>query len=410
MAPSVYGQLLQLERNYSMKTGVPLKYLWVYSAADEWKVAWHKRLLEQRLKRGFDVKHFCNTPLSLNRRWLPFPELDRLWKNGDRRLMELYEELTKQLEDRDVLVLYNGANLHPEFIILLPNIMKVYTFGDPESTPVLAQPIAPAFDIHLVNQFSEVDKFRGWGLKHVYFWPLGSLATEAEIADVNEENILDIKQRNIPVVLFAEYSPWRKNRLNILAKTFPDAFLAGRGWGQGFVDWSVMWESYRKAQIGWNIHNTTGFNFRTYELPAHGVMQICDNKSDLSKIFKVGKEVVGFETIDECIELTHYYLSHPREQREIALAGWKRWKQDYTPEKVWNRLVEIVDYHWAKVASNASFSQNNVTNVLSTLQKHKKNAIFHRILYHVTAYSRSIYHKAQDALGRVLKKYSSGDL
>lgn len=56
-----------------------------------------------------------------------------------------------QLEDRDVLVLYNGANLHPEFISLLPNVMKVYTFGDPESVPILAQPIAPAFDVHLLR-------------------------------------------------------------------------------------------------------------------------------------------------------------------------------------------------------------------------------------------------------------------
>lgn len=387
-----------------MKTGMSLRYLWVYSAANEFVVKWHKRLLERRLKRGFDVKHFCNTPLSLNRSWLPFPELDRLWRKGDRRLMELYAELTKQLEDRDVLVLYNGANLHPEFISLLPNVMKVYTFGDPESAPILAQPIAPSFDVHLVNQFSEVEKFRGWGLKHVYFWPLGSLAMETDVADVNEENILDIKQRNIPVILFAEYSRWRRQKLDTLDQFFPEAFLAGRGWGRGFVEWSVMWEYYLKAQIGWNIHNTTGFNFRTYELPAYGVMQICDNKSDLSKVFEVGKEVIGFDTIDECIKLTRYYLSHPGEQREIALAGWKRWKQDYTPDKIWDKLVAIVDRHWPEFDLNTSFSQPDVINVLSKLQEHERDTAFHRVLNQATDLLRSIYRKARSAFVGIIRK------
>lgn len=39
-------------------------------------------------------------------------------------------------------------------------------------------------------------------------------------------------------------------------------------------------------------------------------MQICDNKSHLHMIFEVGKEAVGFDNVDEAIDLTRYYLAY----------------------------------------------------------------------------------------------------
>src|SRR5512139_1060623 len=113
------------------------RYLWVYSAADEWTVAWHDRLLARRRAMGYDVEGFCNTPVDLQRRWLPFPELDKRWKSGDPALLRMYEQLAGILEGKDVLVLFAGANLHPDFVRWFP-VLKVYTAGDdPESTEIL---------------------------------------------------------------------------------------------------------------------------------------------------------------------------------------------------------------------------------------------------------------------------------
>lgn len=336
-----------------MSLGKKLRYLWAYSASDAWVDQWNQRLLALRQSSGYDVKGFCVTPASLQRQWLPFPELDRRWKAGNRALLNLYENLARALEDRDVLILYNGANLHPDFVRWL-NVLKVYTAGDdPESTTILTQPLAPAFDIHLVNNIACVPMYQGWGLKEVHFWPLGSLVFEDDQADLNEENILQVDRRTIPVIFLGERaSTWRQKRLERLAQTFPQAYCAGYGWPNGFISWQETWAAYRKAQIGWNVHNSSGpINFRTYELPAHGILQICDNRSHLAKIFTLDKEVVGFETLEECIDLTRYYLAHPEEQRQIALAGWKRWKQSYTPDQVWQRLVEIVEQHQVNTTS-----------------------------------------------------------
>ncbi len=319
-----------------------LRYLWAYSAADEWMSEWYVRRVRQSRDAGCDVVPFCVTPVELKRRWYPFSMLDHMWKAGDRKLMGMYEHLVEALEDRDVLVLSNGANLHPEFSRQIPQF-KVYGFGDPESFEIAGKPLSEHFDLILVNQFSEIKKFEAADRKNVFFWPLGSLAFPEDVKDLTYDSILDVKARNVPVSIVCGYSPWREDRLNRLAREFPEAQMHGSGCRQGPLEWDEMWRLYRRSQVGWNIHNTTGFNLRTFDLPAYGVMQICDNKSDLAKLFELNREVIGFDTIQECIDMTKYYMAHVDEQRQIALAGRKRWEEDYTPGKIWDRLVELVE-------------------------------------------------------------------
>lgn len=370
-----------------------IKYLWVYSASSEWVVSWHEKMIKRRQERGYDIIGFCNSPVSLQRRWLPFPELDRRWKWGDPKLLSMYESILDCLIERDVLILYNGANLHPEFVKLL-SILKVYSAADdPESTEILTKPIAPTFDIHLVNNIACVDMYRGWGLNNVYFWPLGSLSTIDDVSDLSEDGIMDINKRKNPIVFFGGVTAWRKDRQKKLMKCFPNAFIAGRGQARGYVTWNEIWKTYRNSQIGWNMHNSTGpINFRTYDLPAHGVLQICDNKNNLGKIFKLDKEVVGFDNIDECIEKTHYYLDDQEEQREIALAGWRRWKKDYHPDQIWEILTNIVEKYYFE--NQGSWENNNLKEIKKIIKQKKSS----RCLF------ISIQDQISNAMNRVIKR------
>jgi hypothetical protein len=93
-------------------------------------------------------------------------------------------------------------------------------------------------------------------------------------------------------------------------------------------------------------------NFRTYYLPANGVLQVCDNKSHLAAVFEPGKEIVGFDTIDECIDLCRYYLAHDDERRQIAAAGWKRALTDYNEVAVFRHAVSIIEQHLPARASH----------------------------------------------------------
>jgi hypothetical protein len=326
-----------------------LRYLWAYSAADAGTEAWHQRLLARRRARGYDVVGCCVTPPSLRHRWLPFPELHRRWRHGDPALLDLYAELVEKSADRDVLVLFNGANVHPDFAASLP-LLKVYGCADdPESSEILSHPVAPAFDVQLVYNPACVLLYRSWGLPHVHFLPLGSQVDEDQVADLDESAILDPRRRPRPIVFVGERNRWRQERLDRLASAFPDAWCAGVGWPQGRVAHDQVMAAYRSSQLGWNVHNSTGpINFRTYDLPAHGIMQLCDNKTHFGDLFHLGEEAVGFDSIEECIDQTRYFLAHPEEQRRIALAGWRRWRKDYTPDRIWERLCQIVCRHLAQ--------------------------------------------------------------
>jgi spore maturation protein CgeB len=351
-----------------------LKYLWIYSAADQWVVDWHNKNLKRRQDMGYNIVSFCTTIPYLNNKWLPFPELDLRWKCGDTNLLTMYEDLAKQIICADVLVLYNGANLHPDFISSFKNVYKIYTCGDPESLDSLAKPVVEYFDLHLVNQINLIEIFKSWGLPKVNFWPLGSITGIEEVKDLNEDNLKNISLRPHSTVLFAEYNNWRKTRMDAIASAFPNSLLGGRGWGIGFVNYDFMFAAYRKAQIGWNLHNTSGFNFRTYDLLANGVLQICDNKQELENILQINNEVIGYDTIEEAIDLTHFYLEHPEEQRRIALAGWQRWKRDYTPDRTWEKLVEIVEKNYPQdfVQRSTSVDLSNFSKMITAKRKNSK--------------------------------------
>ena len=96
----------------------------------------------------------------------------------------------------------------------------------------------------------------------------------------------------------------------------------GAGWPKGFLPEKERVPLLQRTKIGVNIHNSTGpINFRTYYLPANGVMQICDNKKHLPMVFELNKEVVGFDSIEEAIDLCRYYLEHDEEAHKSQPPG-----------------------------------------------------------------------------------------
>ena len=100
---------------------------------------------------------------------------------------------------------------------------------------------------------------------------------------------------------------------------------------------------YQNVKIGINMHWSYGpSNIRTYQLPANGVMQICDCSEGLNQIYKVGKEVILYNSIAEAIELIQYYLKNDEERKKIATMGFKRAIRDYNREKTFLRALKDI--------------------------------------------------------------------
>ena len=95
---------------------------------------------------------------------------------------------------------------------------------------------------------------------------------------------------------------------------------------------------YYRTRIGINMHlsdvaRETG-NLRMYEVPAHGMMLLCD-KAGLNaheQIFTPDKEAVFYDSTEDALEKMEYYLTHHEERERIARAGFERVHRDYDGE------------------------------------------------------------------------------
>ena len=301
-----------------------------------------KQWVEDRLARlrkaGINVDGFVLT-LDPPGHHLYWPELDCKWRRGDRKLLAMYEKLGRLLENYDVFINWNGINTHPDFVFQLPTFNVFGCFDDPEASEVLSKPVAWSYDLAMVGNIAELDKYKSWGVKNVRHWPLGFFAEDYD-ASLTREKILN-EVRDIDIALLCERETnYRKSRLERFIEAFPGGAYYGKGWPSGFLPDDQKVRLYQRTKIGPNFHNSTGpVNFRTFILPANGVMQVCDNKGYLAKLFELGKEVVGVDTVEEAIEMCRYYLEHDEERREIAAAGWERAVKEFN-EIATFRLVE----------------------------------------------------------------------
>ena len=287
---------------------------------------------------GLEVRPFCVTLDPPGPR-LSWAELDARWKRKDRALMDMYARLGEAAASSDVFLLYNGANVHPEFISRLPTFNVFCCFDDPESSADLSAPAAAAFDGVFYGNIASRFQYEAWGCRKLAWLPI--FTSPGDVPSREEGERLLAAERSVDIVLVCDNNGYRRSRLETLSRAFPGARCFGRGWETGRIDEQALRSLYGRAKIGWNVHNSTGpINRRLFALPAHGVLQICDNKTGLGVIFDLGREAVGFDTIAEAMDLTRHYLGHDAERRSIAANGWKRYWTDYHAEAIWCTIRE----------------------------------------------------------------------
>jgi len=330
-----------------------------YPAADPKAILDHNRSIQSLAEEG--GVNILPMPIPAPGGWWPFDKLDKAYRSGDRALMEAYEEIARTVTSNDILVVAGGSMMHPEFVKSLPSYNVLICCDDPDSSAVLSQPVAPSFDFSFTLNVACVDDYKRWGCKNAdwLFVPPGKLFQDNAPTD---EEMLNPK-RNNKTVMFCERTSGisdRAQRIEKLLQSFPRTLVRGQGWPGGFITDKEMIAVYKNTKIGWNLHNSLGpTNLRTYSLPLMGLLQICDNKSHLSKIFKLDEEVIGFDSLEECIDKTKYYLAHEEERQEIAYRGWKRMKTEYTLENYYVRFFE-------KIAEDAFRKRRNIP---STVEK-----------------------------------------
>jgi Glycosyl transferases group 1 len=128
-------------------------------------------------------------------------------------------------------------------------------------------------------------------------------------------------------------------------------------------------------------------------------MLICDNKKYLGEIYELGKEAVGFDSIEECIDLCHYYLAHDDERRAIAGAGWKRAVEDYKEVAVFQRTVKLIEKYYA-VGNPRTQGGGAINEHLATIRFSKYNT---RLAYATSDLVKEIKRAGSRVKNKILK-------
>ncbi|ETR71768.1 MAG: hypothetical protein OMM_02244 [Candidatus Magnetoglobus multicellularis str. Araruama] len=210
------------------------------------------------------------------------------------------------------------------------------------------------FDIIFSSLPHYVEKFNQQGVLS-YYQPLafdGRVLTK-----------IGTHYKNYPITFIGGFSQHHKNRIEFLEKIYQKVKFDIWGYGVDTIQGSSilkekhhgevcgleMFKLMCQSQIVLNHHcdfvENDANNLRLFEATGCGALLITDYKDNLNDLFEVGKEVVAYRSSEECIDLIHYYMKHPREARLIAEAGQRRTLRDHSYMKRMGVLNEILKKH-----------------------------------------------------------------
>lgn len=147
-----------------------------------------------------------------------------------------------------------------------------------------------------------------------------------------------------------------------LSKHMGERFeLVGRGWDSAYGlpsrpqigPTDDYFAHLRETAININLVNgnaETGLNMRHFEITAAGGFMLCHDQPELSDHLVIGKECAVFHDEQDLMGKIDYYLSHPEERAEIALAGQRRTLSQHLYRHRLERVIQVLSTRSAPVA------------------------------------------------------------
>ncbi|HCW09319.1 MAG TPA: hypothetical protein DGG95_18340 [Cytophagales bacterium] len=122
----------------------------------------------------------------------------------------------------------------------------------------------------------------------------------------------------------------------------------GGGWKGGRIDTESVPKLFAQSKIVLGVgtigHCTDFFalKMRDFDGPMSGSCYITHDNPDLYHVYEIGKEIVTYQSISDCIDKVNYLLQNDAEREQIAEAGYQRAVKEHTWEKRFRTLTDLL--------------------------------------------------------------------
>lgn len=127
----------------------------------------------------------------------------------------------------------------------------------------------------------------------------------------------------------------RLNVINNLLKNNIPIQVFGRGWGKYIIFDEIVY-IFSNSKINLNISSSyknkriKQIKGRVFEVLMCGGFLLTDYVDGLEDYFKIGEEIVCYETQEDLVEKIMYYLKNEKERQRIAMNGYQACRQRHT--------------------------------------------------------------------------------
>jgi spore maturation protein CgeB len=121
---------------------------------------------------------------------------------------------------------------------------------------------------------------------------------------------------------------WRENFIKQLESKGIKVKCFGRGWSNGILDDNELQNLVRNAPVTLGFanvgytKNVTTIKGRDFEIPIWGGLYLTQYSEGLTKYYEIGKEVLAYKDINDCIKIINYLKNNPLLANQIRRNGY----------------------------------------------------------------------------------------
>lgn len=272
---------------------------------------------------------------------------------SNKNLIKLCREINP-----DMLIVFKGKSIRKDTLLAIKEstgcILLQYNDDDYNnlfSTSKNMLDSLPVYDIVFSWAYDLFEPLYKLGAKRVEYLPFGFDESLHIIQNISSSDKLQFEH---DVVFVGTWDKEREKWLSTLADL--ELGIWGPRWNRvssrsplrkciksGEVNTKIMGKIYRASKICLNIvrpQNAKSHNMKSFEIPALGGFMLANRTPEHLNIFKEGKEIACFDSIDELRSQVLRYISEDSKRKEMAKAAQKKVRNyhSYT-----NRAITIID-------------------------------------------------------------------